>query len=43
MKAIDDKLFEYACHEGNYSLSNVLSGNRYQERVEADEAGSEPR
>ena len=25
-------LYEYACHEGNYALANVLSGARYQER-----------
>ncbi len=31
----DDKLYEYACHEGNYSLTGVLSGARYQERLEA--------
>ena len=36
MKAMDDQLFEYACHEGNYSVSNVLSDARYQERIEAD-------
>ena len=36
MKALDDSLYEYACHEGNYSMSNVLSGARYQDRVEAD-------
>ncbi len=29
----DDLLYEYACHEGNYSLSGVLSGARYQERM----------
>ena len=34
----DDKLYEYACHEGNYSLSGVLSGARYQERLEAQGA-----
>ncbi len=28
---------EYACHEGNYALSNILSGERYQERMEAEE------
>ena len=28
----DDLLYEYACHEGNYALTNVLSGARYQER-----------
>ena len=38
MKALDDSLYEYACHEGNYSLSNVLSGARYQDRVESDES-----
>jgi len=31
----DDFLYEYACHEGNYALSNVLSGARYQERQAA--------
>ena len=31
-KKFDDLLYEYACHEGNYALSNVLSGARYQER-----------
>ena len=24
-------LFEYACHEGNYGLMNILSGARAQE------------
>ena len=28
----DQQIYEYACHEGNYSMSNVLSGARYQER-----------
>ena len=28
----DQQIYEYACHEGNYALSNVLSGARYQER-----------
>ena len=31
-KKFDKLLYEYACHEGNYALSNVLSGARYQER-----------
>ena len=42
MKALPDKLYEYACHEGNYSLSNILSGARYQERLEAQRQ-NEPR
>lgn len=32
----DQLLYEYACHEGNYSLAAVLSGARYEERLEAD-------
>jgi hypothetical protein len=28
----DYTIFEYACHEGNYSIRNVLSGARAQER-----------
>ncbi len=30
------QLDEYACHEGNDSLSGVLTGAHYQERMEAD-------
>jgi hypothetical protein len=29
---IREPLFEYACHEGNYSLRNILAGARKQER-----------
>ena len=32
---MDELLYEYACHEGNYALSNVLSGARDQERRKA--------
>jgi len=35
MTAMHDHLYEYACHEGNYALSGVLSGARYEESVEA--------
>ena len=28
MTAIEGPLFEYACHEGNYALSNILAGAR---------------
>ena len=31
-RKFDDVLYEYACHEGNYALSNILRGARYQER-----------
>jgi len=39
----DDKVYEYACHEGNYSLTSVLSGARYQERMEAQGSGDSGR
>jgi hypothetical protein len=35
MTAMPDLLYEYACHEGNYALSGVLSGARYQEGLDA--------
>ena len=34
MKRMDDLIYEYACHEANYSLYNVLSGARAQEAME---------
>ena len=27
-----DVLYEYACHEGNYAMTNILSGARFEER-----------
>jgi hypothetical protein len=29
-------IYEYACHEGNYSLENILAGARVQEREQAE-------
>jgi inosine/xanthosine triphosphate pyrophosphatase family protein len=26
-----DKIYEYACHEGNYGMMNILSGHRAEE------------
>ena len=37
--ATDDKLYEYACHEGNYSLGNTLRGARLEEREVAAQTG----
>ena len=28
-------VYEYACHEGNYAMSNILSGERSKEKSEA--------
>lgn len=25
------RIFEFACHEGNYGLTNILAGARYEE------------
>ena len=33
MSAIDGPLFEYACHEGNYALTNILAGARAEEQA----------
>jgi hypothetical protein len=32
MTRTNDRVFEYACHEGNYALENILRGARYEER-----------
>lgn len=38
----DDKLYEYACHEGNHSMVGILSGARAEE-MRAEEAERSPR
>jgi hypothetical protein len=37
----DYGMFEYACHEGNHAMSNILSGARADERAAA--AAATPR
>jgi hypothetical protein len=32
MTRIDGFVMEYACHEGNYGLANILAGARAEER-----------
>ena len=36
MKKTDDRIYEYACHEGNYAIRNMLAGARTQERLAAE-------
>ena len=36
MALSDDRMFEFACHEGNYGLANILSGARAVERRAAE-------
>ena len=35
MTALGGELFEYACHEGNYAVANMLRGARAKELAEA--------
>jgi hypothetical protein len=35
MRTARGPIYEYACHEGNYSLPNALSGARAEERAAA--------
>jgi hypothetical protein len=37
MVKTNDQIYEYACHEGNYGLRNILSGARWEEQA-AEEA-----
>jgi hypothetical protein len=32
MRRTSDRIFEYACHEGNYALTGILQGARYSEQ-----------
>jgi hypothetical protein len=34
-RASDEAIYEYACHEGNYALGNILRGERQREREAA--------
>jgi hypothetical protein len=36
--ALGGRTYEYACHEGNYGLFNILAGSRDDERQEAAKA-----
>ena len=33
---IDEMVYEYACHEGNYAMTNILSGERKREAAAAE-------
>jgi hypothetical protein len=35
LRTIDDRLFEYACHEANYGMIGVLRGARVKEKAAA--------
>ena len=31
-----ERIYEYACHEGNYAMTNILKGARLKEKNDAD-------
>ena len=35
LKLKDERIYEYACHEGNIAIPNMLRGHRYEEREAA--------
>ena len=39
-KATQERLYEYACHEGNYAMTNMLRGARFKE---AEDAAKKPK
>jgi hypothetical protein len=40
LRRTDDPLVEYACHEGNYGLSGILSGARADDEKAAAKAAA---
>jgi hypothetical protein len=32
------KIYEYACHEGNYAMPHILAGARAEEKAAAEKA-----
>ena len=41
MRATDDQIFEYACHEGNYGMAGMLGGARTAEKEDAAAAANQ--
>ena len=35
VERVDEMLYEYACHEGNYALGDILRGERLLDREAA--------
>jgi hypothetical protein len=42
MRRMHEQVLEYACHEGNYALTNILSGARFEERRSQEEQSGGP-
>jgi hypothetical protein len=41
MRKIEGPIFEYACHEGNYGLANILAAARAREKAVEGKATGE--
>jgi hypothetical protein len=37
MTKVAGQIYEYACHEGNYGMVNILRGERMTEQRESEE------
>jgi hypothetical protein len=42
MAKSDEPIYEYACHEGNYGMEDMLAGARAEEKA-AEEAARKPK
>lgn len=40
---LQDRVYEYACHEGNYGLQNILEGGRRNDRLGLAQTGGQDR
>ncbi len=38
-----DQVYEYACHEGNYGLQDILKGGRHDDNLGAEHTGGKDR
>ena len=43
MDRTDGPIYEYACHEGNYALPDILAGARAKEKAAAEAAQKQPK
>ena len=43
MTQLQGDMYEYACHEGNYGMTNLLAGARAEEKAAAEAATTRPR
>jgi len=41
LRTIDENLYEYACHEGNYGMLDVLRGARFRDKEKKEETGKQ--